>query len=91
MKKRKGQNIAEYSILITLIIIAAVGMQTYVKRGLSGRVKDAVDFTQFTDFENGRLAEKTTDFFYKEIAQPFINNLKQEIKLKSMVMWPRKP
>ena len=44
MKKRKGQNIAEYSILITLIIIAAVGMQTYVKRGLSGRVKDAVDF-----------------------------------------------
>ena len=44
MIKRKGQNIAEYSILITLIIIAAVGMQTYVKRGLSGRVKDTVDF-----------------------------------------------
>ncbi len=35
---------------------------------------------QFTDFENGRLAEKTTDFFYKEIAQPFINNLKQDVE-----------
>ncbi|MCK4917432.1 MAG: hypothetical protein KAI91_00095 [Candidatus Omnitrophica bacterium] len=29
--------------MITLIIIAAVGMQTYVKRGLSGRVKNVVD------------------------------------------------
>ena len=45
MLKRKGQNIAEYSILITLIIIAAVGMQTYVKRGLSGRIKNVVDHT----------------------------------------------
>ena len=45
MLKRKGQNIAEYSILITLIIVAAVGMQTYVKRGLSGRVKNVVDHT----------------------------------------------
>lgn len=35
---------------------------------------------QFTDFENGRLAEKTTDFFYKEITQPFINNLKQDVE-----------
>jgi adenine-specific DNA-methyltransferase len=35
---------------------------------------------QFTDFENGRLAGKTTDFFYKEIAQPFINNLKQDVE-----------
>lgn len=35
---------------------------------------------QFNDFENGRLAGKTTDFFYKEIAEPFINNLKQDIE-----------
>ena len=35
---------------------------------------------QFNDFENGRLAGKTTDFFYKEIAEPFINNLNQEIE-----------
>jgi len=35
---------------------------------------------QFNDFENGRLAGKTTDFFYKEIAEPFINDLKQDVE-----------
>jgi len=45
MLNRKGQNTAEYAILIALIIAAAVGMQTYVKRGLQGRVKDAVVHT----------------------------------------------
>jgi hypothetical protein len=35
---------------------------------------------QFTDFEAGRLAGKTTDFFYREIAQPYINTIKQEIE-----------
>jgi len=44
MLNRKGQNIAEYSILIALVIAAAVAMQTYVKRGIQGRVVDAVDF-----------------------------------------------
>jgi len=34
---------------------------------------------QFTDFEEGRLAGKTTDFFYKEIAEPFIESIKTEI------------
>lgn len=35
---------------------------------------------QFNDFENERLAGKTTDFFYKEIAEPFIKELKQDIE-----------
>lgn len=33
---------------------------------------------QFTDFEEGRLAGKTTDFFYKEIAEPFLTGLTAE-------------
>ncbi|XWK90395.1 MAG: N-6 DNA methylase [Phormidium sp.] len=38
------------------------------------------DFVKrFTDFEEGRLTGKTTDFFYKEIAQPTINIIKSEI------------
>ena len=40
---RKGQNTAEYAILISVIVAAAIAMQTYVKRGLQGRVRDAVD------------------------------------------------
>lgn len=34
---------------------------------------------QFTDFEEGRLSGKKTDFFYKEIAEPFIETLKNEL------------
>ena len=40
---RKGQNTAEYAILIGLVVAAAIAMQTYVKRGLQGRIRDAVD------------------------------------------------
>lgn len=35
---------------------------------------------QFTDFEGGRLADIKTDFFYKQIAEPFIANLETEIE-----------
>lgn len=34
---------------------------------------------QFDEFENGRLSETKTDFFYKQIAEPFIAEIKQEI------------
>ena len=35
---------------------------------------------QFNDFENGRLADTKTDFFYKQVAEPFINDIKQSIE-----------
>ncbi len=35
---------------------------------------------QFTDFEGGRLADTKTDFFYKQIAEPFIDNITTEIE-----------
>jgi hypothetical protein len=44
MLDRKGQNIAEYSILIALVIAAAVAMNTYVKRNLQAKVHDAVNY-----------------------------------------------
>ena len=53
MFNRKGQNIAEYSILIALVIAAAVAMQVYVKRGIQGRVADAVDYAPVTLTESG--------------------------------------
>ncbi len=40
MLNKKGQNTAEYAILIALVIAAAVGMQTYVKRGVQARMRD---------------------------------------------------
>ncbi|MEO6232428.1 MAG: TaqI-like C-terminal specificity domain-containing protein [Ferruginibacter sp.] len=35
---------------------------------------------QFIDFEAGRLADTKTDFFYKQIAEPFIAEIKAEIE-----------
>ena len=35
---------------------------------------------QFIDFEAGRLADTTTDFFYKQIAEPFIESITSEIE-----------
>ncbi|MCG8430876.1 MAG: hypothetical protein MJA29_06875 [Candidatus Omnitrophica bacterium] len=41
-KNKKAQNTAEYAILIALVIAAAMAIQTYVKRGLQAKVRDAV-------------------------------------------------
>lgn len=35
---------------------------------------------QFQDFEGGRLADSKTDFFYKQIAEPFIAEIKTKIE-----------
>jgi len=36
---------------------------------------------QFTDFEEGRLSGINTDFFYKNIAEPFVHNLESNISV----------
>ena len=46
---KKGQNTAEYAILIGLVVAAAIAMQTYVKRAMQGGVKFAVDKLESTD------------------------------------------
>ena len=35
---------------------------------------------QFNDFEGGRLADTKTDFFYKQVAEPFIDSITSEIE-----------
>lgn len=35
---------------------------------------------QFTEFEGGRLAETKTDFFYRQIAEPFIAGIQTELE-----------
>src|SRR5690606_28940362 len=35
---------------------------------------------QFQDFEGGRMADTKTDFFYKQIAEPFIESITTEIE-----------
>lgn len=42
---KKAQTTAEYAILIALVVGAIVAMQVYVRRGIQGRVRNAVDHT----------------------------------------------
>ncbi len=42
---KRAQTTAEYAIVIALVVGAVVAMQTYVKRGLQGRIKSVVDYT----------------------------------------------
>lgn len=50
---RRGQNTAEYAILIGVIVAAAIAMQVYVRRGMQARVKDSVDWTKTADLQSG--------------------------------------
>ena len=43
LKSTKGQSMAEYAIVLTVVITAIVAMQVYVKRGLQGKARDASD------------------------------------------------
>ena len=50
---RRGQNTAEYAILIGVIVAAAIAMQIYVRRGMQARIRDAVDYSQSADEGTG--------------------------------------
>jgi gas vesicle protein len=52
-RSKKGQNTAEYAILIGVIVAAAIAMQVYIRRGVQARIKDAVDFTMTADDDMG--------------------------------------
>lgn len=43
-RNNKAQSTAEYVIVLGLIVAAVVAMQSYIKRGFQGRIKDAVDY-----------------------------------------------
>ncbi len=42
-RKKKGQSTLEYAILIIIILGALLSIQSYIKRGLQGRLQQATD------------------------------------------------
>lgn len=66
LNSRKGQNTAEYAILIGVIVAAAIAMQIYIRRGMQARVKDAVDFTRTADDDagNGLFTQSQYEPYY---------------------------
>ena len=43
MSQKKAQSTVEYAVLIIIIIAALLSVQTYIKRGIQGRLKSASD------------------------------------------------
>jgi len=41
--QKKGQSTVEYALIIAVIVAALIAMQTYFKRGVQGRLKQASD------------------------------------------------
>ena len=63
MLNKRGQNIAEYVILVAIIIGAAAAMQIYLKRGISGRIADATDHApQIADVAGAPLSFNTKQY-----------------------------
>ena len=66
IRMRKAQSTAEYAILFGVIIAAVVGMQTYVKRSLSARMKDTSDaLTSVTGDVSGEGNDLKTTWQYE--------------------------
>lgn len=63
LNAKRGQNTAEYAILIGVIVAAAIAMQIYIRRGMQARVKDAVDFTTTVVDQDGNV------FFNQQLKQ----------------------
>ncbi|MFH0876835.1 MAG: hypothetical protein V1863_01245 [Candidatus Omnitrophota bacterium] len=53
LNSKKGQNTAEYAILIGVIVAAAIAMQIYLRRGMQARMKGAIDYTMTADEDAG--------------------------------------
>ena len=55
-RNKKGQNTAEYALLISLVVAAIIAMQTYAQRSLQARIRDAGQY-----LKSGTSALGTTD------------------------------
>jgi len=54
-RRRDGQALMEYAVLIDLVVAALVGMQVYTKRGIQAGIKEAAD--QIGDQQGGMKYE----------------------------------
>ncbi len=61
LKNKKGQNTAEYGLLIALVIAGIVAMQQYAQRALQARVRDAASY----------MANRTSDLGTSRQYEPY--------------------
>lgn len=60
IRKKDGQVVKEFAILVAIIAASLVGMQMYVKRGLQGRLRDLGNQISGRQFEDTQTSSGTT-------------------------------
>ena len=59
---RWGQSITEYTVFITVVVMALLAMQIYFKRGVQGKIKDMVGYLGSESYNpNSTYSEFSTD------------------------------
>lgn len=84
LRHRRGQNTAEYAILIGLVIAAAIAMQTYVKRSLQAGTKFAVDKLQKDATSEGQYEPYYLESKYNTQVDEYIQT--EELKVGGEVV-----
>ena len=85
---KRGQSVLEYAILMVIIIAALLTLQTYIKRGIQGRLKSATDDigSQYTTAEGAnyyKKVETTSNTTEKTTAGVTATNLRADTKTNS--------
>lgn len=76
-RRTRGQTTAEYAILFSLVLAAAIAMQVYVKRGMQARMKSGTDaFTSVTDTIT--VDGKTAEFASLDQYEPYYQESQYE-------------
>jgi hypothetical protein len=74
LRQIKAQSTAEYVIVLGLIVAAVMAMQTYVKRGFQGRIKDAVDYVDQGGVTSGVVTFNTRQYEPYYLSSSFSSN-----------------
>jgi Flp pilus assembly pilin Flp len=43
LRGKKGQNTLEYAVIIAVVVAGLIAMQTYIKRGVQGKLRSSTD------------------------------------------------
>jgi len=76
-KLRKAQSTAEYVIVLGLVVGVVIAMQTYIKRGFQGRIKQGTDYIEGKDVLTN-VQDPSTHFSSPANRKPFEGGIGQQ-------------
>ena len=78
LKKKKAQSTLEYAVLIIIVIGALIAIQSYVKRGIQGRLRQAADDIG-DQYEAGNREMTRRTVFYSKKKETDMAGIKNSI------------